>query len=297
MWIIMALLSPAVFTVSNFIDKYLLSKSFKDYRALPIFTALVGFFFGSFFWILSGFPLLSFWDGFLVLVTGILTIWSLIIYFKALDHEETSIVIFLFQIIPILSLVLALIFLDERLNLKQSIGFILVIVSTMLIAAKKGKKKFRISRSFFLILLYDLIWAVIAILMKFIMHTVSFSHVVSYESFGIGAGGIMIYVMLPAVRYAFHKSLKNIRKKTIGIIIINEIVFIIAKSVNYYAFFLGPVALVSVIGNTQVFFGIAFGTVLTIFFPRIFRENISKEGLKIKLIGALLLFIGLFFLI
>jgi hypothetical protein len=60
------------------------------------------------------------------------------------------------------------------------------------------------------------------------------------------------------------------------------------------AFTLAPVAIVSIIGSTQVFFGLLYGTVLTILFPKLFKENISKQTLVRKLILAIIAFTGIF---
>jgi len=73
----------------------------------------------------------------------------------------------------------------------------------------------------------------------------------------------------------------------------NELIFVIAKSITFFAYSIGTASLVSVVGSTQVFFGVVYGCLLTIFFPKIIKEDISKEELLKKVIAAVVLFVGL----
>jgi threonine/homoserine/homoserine lactone efflux protein len=59
-----------------------------------------------------------------------------------------------------------------------------------------------------------------------------------------------------------------------------------------YAALLAPVALVSAISSTTTFFVFAFGILLTRFFPRLGREDLSAGNLTKKGIGALLVAAG-----
>ena len=59
-----------------------------------------------------------------------------------------------------------------------------------------------------------------------------------------------------------------------------------------YASLLAPVALVSAISSTTTFFVFAFGILLTLFFPRLGREDLSTGNLVRKGLGALLIAAG-----
>lgn len=297
MWILFALLSPAIFTVNNFVDKYLLSNKVKDYNALPIYTAGVSFLFGLIWWIMAGYPVLPLRDAGIIILTGIITIFSIVVYFKALSVQETSIVILLFQISPLFTLLLSTLFLKESISPKQYVGFFIILLTTFFLAFPKEKKKWSIQKGFWLIVIYDVMFALIGILLKYSSQESSFNQIISYESFGMGIGGILIFLFIPAVRKAFLKSRKIIFKGVWPIIVLNEVVFVIAKSLGYYAFVIGPVTLVSVLSNVQVFFGLMFGWILTVLLPHLFHEDISKKTLALKAGSAAFLFIGLYFII
>lgn len=297
-WIFYALLAPATYAVVTFIDKYLLEKQLKDYSALPIYTAQVAFVAGLLFWTFTGFPLLALQDTLIILTTGILTGLSLFTYVKALSSENTSTVTVLMQMFPIFSLLLSFFILKETITILQFLGFFLVLIGTIGISLKKTKKKFNISKAFFWMLLFDLLWATAGILMKFAINENSFSKVLSFESFGIAIGGILLFCFLPEVRNAFLKERKRIKAKGLSIIALNEGVFVLAKTTTFYAFSVGPgVALVSILEGTQTFFAIAYGLLLSILFPTIFHEETSKKGILKNILYALLAFMGTFLII
>ena len=59
-----------------------------------------------------------------------------------------------------------------------------------------------------------------------------------------------------------------------------------------YASLLAPVALVSAISSTTTFFVFVFGILLTLFFPALGREDLSRANLLKKGLGAILIALG-----
>lgn len=292
-WLIISLLAPAVLTVVNYIDKYIVEEKIKDYRGLPIYGTIMAAVFGTLFWILSGFPHLPPKDAAIILFTGVLTIWSTALYFKALSQQETSEIIILFQLTPLLTLVLSYFILGDTITFKQLIGFIILFVSVIAVSVERGKQKFKLTEAFWLILAVDLMWAVSAILIKFALEANSISKIVSYESWGITIGGILLYVAFPTIRKAFIESITTIEKKILGVMFFNEGVFVLTKCLTFLAYSLGPVALVSILGSTNVFFGILYGLILSVLAPKVFKEEGAKDKLLKKVVATILLFIGI----
>ena len=136
-------------------------------------------------------------------------------------------------------------------------------------------------------------WAVAAILIKFALDANSFAKILSFESWGLGIGGTILYFGFSSIRDAFHESIRTVRRRALGIMFANEGIFVIAKSINYFAYSIGPAALVSVVGSTSVFFGILYGLVLTLFVPKLIKENILTEEMSKKLFAAIMLISGL----
>lgn len=291
-WLVYALVSPALYAIVNFIDKYVLSRQIKDYRGVIIYTGIVAFFFGSIVWLLTGMPSLPLQSALIVLFAGMLLVFAGAIYFKVLSTEETSSVILLFQAIPVFVLIFSYIFLHETITALQLVGFFLILAASIELSMgprKKNKKiRFHLSRAFYLIMVCDVLWALAAVLMKFAINANSFTKILSYESWGLGVGSLVLFILFPEIRGAFLKTQRSMNRQKLAILVGNEVIFATSKALGFLAYSLGPVALVSVLGSTQTFIGILYGWILTLFFPLVFKEDVSKRGLirKFALAGV-----------
>lgn len=293
-WLFYALLAPAVFTVVNFVDKYIIEHEVRDALAMPIYAAIMAFLTGVVLWIITGFPVLDARDTALVLLTGVLSSWASALYFQALSYEEASKIIVLIQMQPVMVLVLSLIFLNETITAEQLLGFVLILGAAVGISLNRADVgAFKLSRAFWLILVVDLMWAASIVLFKFVVAASQFEKVLSWESWGIALGGLTLYLFVPLFRRSFNQNIASVRRRTFGLIFVNETTFVIAKLLTFMAVALGPVALVSVLGSAQIFFGIVLGWILTTVAPAKFHENVTRQNLLQKAALALVLFGGI----
>lgn len=44
-WLIYAIISPAVYSIVNFVDKYILSKQIRDYRGMSMYASIMALIF------------------------------------------------------------------------------------------------------------------------------------------------------------------------------------------------------------------------------------------------------------
>ncbi len=184
--------------------------------------------------------------------------------------------------------------LGEVITLRQSLGFLLLLTASILISIKKQKSRLGFSRPLVFILAADFIWAASYILIKLASEEgLNTSELVMYESAGVVLGGICLLLFVSVVRKAFLKTIRKLKAVDLSLILINESLYLGAKILTYIAVSLGPLALVSILGSTQIFYGILLGAVLTILLPKAFKENISKEGLYKKVFLGALAFIGI----
>lgn len=295
-WLAYAIASSAVYAVTNFVDKYVLENQIRDYRGLAVFTTMVGLVFGCMCWLLAGYPSLFTWDALLVGMTGMCTIWGLALYFRALATEETSTVIILMQMVPVITVLLSAVFLHETLTGMQIAGFMLIIAAVVGMYFKPGEFRIRPNAALLFISLASALWGVANVIFKFVASTGTFLQLMAFESLGIAAGGLVLVVLFPSVRAAFALTTRTCRTTAILFIVLNEIFFVTAKLLAYYAISLGPVSLVSVIGSTQVFFGILFGWLLTRVTVKLFNEDISASGIFKKITLSVMVFVGIWFM-
>lgn len=295
-WLVFALLSPVVYTLVNFIDKYIVEREVPDANGIIIFTAILSTISGTIFWLLGGRPLLDPADTLLVMLTGMLTVGAALFYFLAMSREAASNIILFLQLTPIVVFILSLLFLGETLELREVVGFVLIIGAALAASHKPGAGRFRLSTAFFLICGTAVCQGIAFVLFDFVAANLPFLTAAAYESWGIAIGGLLVYLLVPPVRRGFNKNISSMRRFGIGMIAINETFFITAKTLGFIAITLGSATLVSVISSTGVFLGIVYGLVLTLAAPSIFKENISWANLTRKGILASILFVGIYFM-
>lgn len=293
-WLFFALLAPATYAIINYLDKYLIESKVKDYRGMPLYSAIAGFIFGTGAWFLFGFPLLNWFEGFLVLLTGIISVFALTMYFRALSQEETSIIIILFQLGPLFSLSLSYLILGESISHNQLLGFLLILVAAIGTSLKLTKKTFAISQAFWLIVISNFFWALANVIFKFVSESNSFVTLLIYEGWGFGVGGVILSILYPASKRAFLENFRTVGKSVMSFIFLNESFFVIARLMTYFALTLAPVAMVVVVGSTQVFFGVFYGILLTITLPNFFKENISRALLVRKILWGIMAVCGVY---
>lgn len=294
-WIFLALLAPAIYSVVNFVDKYVVEHKVKDSRGMPLYGAITAAIFGASVWLIAGMPTIHAKNASLLLISGIITMFGFALYFRALEISQTSYIIGLLQTTPVFVLVLSAIFLHESLTLLQFLGFLMIFCAALMLSVDKVEKKIRLTRAFYYIIIANILFAIGAIVIKFTVDLNGLVPILVYESWGLAIGGAVLAVAFVSIRRAFIKSFRSVGSSTLAIMFLNESLFVISKSITFYAISLGPVALVSVLSGTQVFYGILYGLVLTLMYPRIFHEDIARQDLwrKILLSGMLFLGIGL----
>lgn len=293
-WLLFALLAPALYTLTIFIDKYLLNGYSIDYRGMPIFTSIVGLVFGTLVWCVTGFPLISVSDTLIILFTGVINCISLSLYFYAISQEQASFVNIIMQLVPAFVLLLSYIFLHQTISILQFIGILIVFSAALFvsISEENGKISIKLNKPFFAIIIYDFFWAISAILVSYISKEVSFTSLLTYESWGICIGGFILFIFFPVVKKAFLKTVKKVKKKAILVMCGNETIWALAKSTTFFAYTLGPAAVISTLESTQPFFALFYAFILMTIAPKIFQEDLRFRTIRNKVIATVFVLVG-----
>ncbi len=291
-WLLPALIAPAIYAANIFIDKYVVEHKVKDSRGVPIYSAITAAVFGTILWLVLGRPILSLHNAMLLLVSGVFAVSALAFYFYALSKSHASYINAVFQMMPVFLLIMALVFLGERLGGWQIAGFFIIFAAVMGLSVEKDNARFKINDAFFAMLVASLLFAISAIIIKFTSGLTDFGSIMIYESWGLAFGGIVLFSSVTTIRRAFLESFKSVGRSTLSVMFFNEGMFVGSKALTFLAIVLGPVSLVGVLEGTQVFYGLLFGVVLTLLFPKIFHENIAKKEVATKIALSLLLFAG-----
>lgn len=302
-WIPFALITPICLAAVNHIDKHLVNTFFKgrSIATLAIISALAGLPTCFLIWLLSPTNVLKInpFHAYLLILNGCLLIASLIPYFKALELEEASVVSPLSQMIPIISLLLGHIFLNEQVSTLQLFSAGIILAGVLLLSLEINlKKTFHVKkRAFLLMLLFSLALSINGIVFKIVAIQADFWTTLFWEYVGFLAIALGMLLLIKKFRQQFLYSLKANRFSIIGINLLNEAFAVIAQTSFHFATLFVPVGIVfSLTEGTQPFFVLFFGILITKFWPHLGEENINKRYLLQKLIALTLMAIGIHFL-
>jgi uncharacterized membrane protein len=209
-------------------------------------------------------------------------------YYKALTIEEVSRVVPLIQLTPIFVLGLSSIVLNETLKTQNYVAFALLVLGGTLFSIKPGKGV-RLSMAFYLLLLTDLLAAAISIMLKYLY---CFNDL--YTIFILAQVGMFLafcqMVTLKGFRNDLIQSYKTTKKRIGLVLILQQVVSYIAMASSNYAISLGPVALISALGSLQPVFVLLFATILSLQFPRMLDESMTRLDFLLKGLGLIAIF-------
>lgn len=295
-WFFIALLAPALWSVTNHLDKYLINKYFHGLQtgALVLFSSLAGLFVLPF--VLAFHPNvlnISLNNALLIMGVSAIALFQLFTYFYALKKDETSVVIPLFQTIPIFSYLLGYFILGETLTLKQMLAGLLIIMGAMAISLDLTDKKPRFKIVVFsIMLLSSFLIAFNALLFKFVAIQADFLTTAFWAYVGDSIIGLSILTFVKNYRQQFLSVFKRNKIPVISINVLNELINIIAVMCMRFATLLAPLALVWVVNGFQPFFVFVYGLILTLFFPNLGKESLAKKHVIQKVIAIFIMFIG-----
>ncbi len=298
---LIALIPPALWGISNYIDKYLVSKVLKGggTGALLIFSSLIGLFIIPFIFLFYPHVLQA--DPKIALLTafnGSVYVLAILPYLYALNKDDASVSTALFQVGPVFQYVLAYFVLGETLQALQLVGGALIIFGaiTMSLDITKGKPvKFK-APVFWLMMLSSLLFAINFLLFKVFSLQQDFWTTSFWEYFGFTIVGVLLFVFVSQYRKEFLSVMKENKLPVIGLNMLNEVVNISGKLSYNFVSLLMPLALASILAGVQPLFVLFYGVLLTLFFPNIIKEDISRRTLGHKSFAILMMLAGLYLL-
>jgi drug/metabolite transporter (DMT)-like permease len=297
-WFLIALLPPIFWSLTNHIDKYLLTKYFKDgaIGAVMIFSASIAILLLPIIILIQPSVLQNFQINYLLIVlNGTLYLFASLPYFYALERDDASLSVPLFQMIPVFSFILGYIFLKESLNVTQMIGGVLIVISSIFISLNISDiKKMRMKWDVFgLMALSSILFALNFIFFKYFAVETNFWVTSFWEYLGFGLFGISL-LFIKNYRKGFFNVLKQNRLEVLSINGLNEVLNIVAKIAFNFATILTPVTMVWIINGLQPVFVFVFGIILTLLFPKISKEDISKKTLIQRILAIAVITVGVY---
>lgn len=291
-WFGFALLSSMVWAGTNVVDKFFLTRYVKSPFSYQILCALTNM---SLVFLIPFFTQVSLaFPWFLLCIIASSVTWAAFVFYnKAVMSEEVSRVIPLMYLTPIFILPLAIIFLNEVLNLSKYLGVLLLVAGAILVSYRKlkGRRGF-LSPTLKLILIVDLVIAFYEVIIKYILGFIDYWSLFFWNNVG-GLLGVFLFFSFRKLRKDFLDDVYRLGKRGFLLrYLLGSSLYLIGAISFYFALSIGPVSLVSSMGSIQPFFVLIYATILTFLIPKIFTEKIDKSTISLKLFAIFIIFLG-----
>ena len=294
-WILFAFSGPVLWAISTHLDKYLVERFFKhsDVAVLVLFTAFVGVLLLPLIWLFE--PSVTSPDGrsiALIMLSGILYMGAMLLYLQALQTEEASVVAPFFQVSPLFGYLLGYFVLGETLSPRQLAGGALIVVGALIVSVRFGRSAgvFK-TRLALLMLACGLALALSALIFKIFTLEVDFWTTTFWLFVGEGLFGAAL-LLIGSYRRQFVALLRTKTTALLTINFSNELINLGGGLGNRYALIFAPLSIVQAIGSTTTVFVFGFGIILSLFFPKLGREDLSGRELAQKAVAAGLVAVG-----
>ncbi len=295
-WFVYAISAPLVWAIVNHIDKYVVSQYAPNKRpeALIVFCSLISGVTTLFIFSFAPIQAVAWSQAVWAVFAGMLFVAAYIPYLYALQEGETSVVAPLYQMIIPVSYFLGVLLLHETLVLAQIIPSVLVIAGSVLLTIDVKKWVWK-GRIFKLMLVACVFLAFNTIIFKHIGLESSFWTASAWEYTGAFLFGLLV-LCVPAYRKDFLSFVKEGRGKIVALNFLGEGLNVAGRMFFNFAALLAPIALVYVVSGTQPLFILFYSVLLYLFFPKIQREDFSRDSLALKITAIVLIIIGSVFL-
>ena len=299
--VILAIIAAIFYASTNHIDKFLISKAVKnaDYRSLILVSTIIaGGVMALIYLFVCGFELSFDFPSIAILFTNsaLYTIAN-IFWFKALDRDDTTIVVIMFQLIPVFMLLLSPIFLPEdNITIIQLLGGLIITVAAVFITYEPAKKKLDREKLITLALMtvVSVLYAVWFILERFINLEHDFNKTVFWSNITLLLVGVIIFTFIKTYRKSFKTMLKSNGAKVIGLNLVNELLNSFGGVLSTFAGTMASISLVSfATQGVQPFAVMIMGILITKLSPKIEKENITRKEVLKRSFAVVLCVIGL----
>ncbi len=301
-WFIYATLMSLIYSIINHIDHGLLQRYFKlgGVEVLLVFSAL----FASF-----GIPYAFYMEPSvleienrniaIMLTVAVLNVTLLYFYLKAMEGDEPTIVILYYQLLPVLTLLIAYLVLGETITRTEIVAMCMVLTGTTLASFKRNDlREFHFRwRTAALMIAATTCWAIEVTIGKIVILEESVYHSIFWESVLMTTIGACILAGRPKYRQAFREAWKSNSKIILFLMLVSEAMYSAGNALSAHATELKEVSIVMLSQPTQTIFVFLLGVLLALVFPKTYRERLTSFDLMQKVVAISITAFGSYMLL
>lgn len=290
LWVFLAISAHFVWAWVNIGDKYLVSHRIKNPYVYIVLLSLIGIISAILIPFID-FQIPNFRTFILLCLAAGANFYGGFPYIKAMQWEEPTRINVWWNLIPLISLMLGWFLFDEQLNNIQLFSFFILLVGAFIGSFHARGKSFRFSKAF----LYMLVAC-----FSFSLYAIMFHEATSGVS--IMSGFIWVHMLMAAFSFTifisstfrkhFVEELKGFSGQTVGFVIGISFIDKLGNLFNQWALTFSSAALVFAFEGSQVIFVFLIATVLSLFFPRIVKEEIDRRNIMLKIVAVACMVVG-----
>jgi drug/metabolite transporter (DMT)-like permease len=298
-WLTVTISAYLIMAVVSLTDKYLLVGSIKNPKVYAFYVGILG---GLIILLapFTGFYIPESGQIILGIISGAFFVFSLLWFYKGLKIFEASRIIpavggltplFTFGLIYLLSRG------EESLLFSEIVAFLFLVAGSVLIGAERGRL---INASSLKISFIAALFGAISLTAtKYLFLTVPFWTGFIWKGIGGVLAAFFIFIIFSDIRKDIFKKEERITKKTTVVFLLNQAAGAVASILFNWAISLVPlayVAFINAVQGTQYVFLLIFSIILSLKFPAILKERMSKNIFIQKISAILLIGAGLYIL-
>lgn len=293
-WILLVLLSHICWSVENVYTKIIIGSKIRNpyifLILISILSVIVLPFIDSKYIFFPSLPVF----GWLVLASLFYTIAG-IPYVKAMQLEEVTRINILWNAIPVFSLILSWIIIGDKLSIFEFVAMIFLLSGAVLASLKKGDSTFKISPAFWLMLLSCALYAVYALIVRYLSKSFAFPSIF-FWIIVLDAISISTAFIFKKIRQDFAQT---IRSNNLNFLLSFLVIVMIGNSglfLNQWALSLKSGALVYSFEGFQVLVVFCLAIIIAKFYPGLLEEAVDKKNLFIKFLAFIMIMVGIILL-
>ncbi len=306
-----SLIPSLLYSLTNLIDKNLLSKYFKEGGAgtlILVSSLLAGVASIIFFLIEPDVLVVTKTEILILSVAALLDTALLWFYFAALEKEQPSVVIAYYQLVPVIGLVLGYILLNEVIAGDKLVAAAIILAGTSIITFQvsgEGKIQFR-TRTTLLMVSACTCWALGNVLFKYVAIEEDLWRSLFWKHVAFGVIGLTLLTFIQSYRSQFFSAMRKNSAAILSLNAFNETVYILGSIISSYAIIYTQVALVQLATTYQHFFvlGISLLVTLTATLPVVGKyakgivvDKISRQHVVQSLLALSITAVGTYMLV
>ncbi|MFC2035073.1 EamA family transporter [Chloroflexota bacterium] len=296
-WIAAAIVATAIMGVVSIVDSHLISKRMPRLRSfllplgiLHLVFSLVVLGFNPLPREISTAPLL------VAFASGTMRSAGALLMLKTMRSEEVSRIISVIHTFPIFVAIMAVLLLGEVLGYIEWLAIFITVAGAILISLHRDAdgRGIRLRKSFAMLMISSLLIGIANIAAKYSLDYISF-----WNMYSVNALCLATVFLLFSLRPWIVKELLEMKQRVqvLALLILNESIAVVGILLSFLAIERGPVSLVSTIMSIRPGFVFIYTLVLSLIFPRVLKEHLSRGTIAIKVISIGLITGGVILLI